>query len=64
MFFEKLFWKTILKNYLENSILFSIFKIVLKTILKNYFKIVLKTIFKTIFKIVLKTILPNTDMGV
>ena len=32
-YFEKLFWRTILKNYFQNTILFSIFKILLKSIL-------------------------------
>ena len=44
-YFEKLFSK----NYFQDAILFSIFKIALKTILFS------------IFKIVLKIILPTTD---
>ena len=55
-----LFLKSILKNYLQNTILFSTLKYFIKLFCKSIFKIVFKTILFSVFKILFKTILPIT----
>src|SRR5690242_16684307 len=54
------FYKTIFKNYFENSILFCILKIFLKLFYFDILKIVFLHYFIFCFKILFKSILPNT----